>query len=383
MIDSAVLDMDPLCHTLVGGILAEGGLKRHSTLATTTLILGANLPDLDVVSYFGGGDAALHFRRGWTHGVLALVVLPVLLTGLMVGFDRWRRRRGHLGPPVRPGRLLLLAGLAVASHPLLDWLNVYGVRILMPFDGRWLYGDAVFIVDPWLWLLFGGALFLNHSEGARRMAWWSALAVLTTVFVFLGAGPYGWARWLWSAAVAGLIVARLRRRVEPSPAVRGRRARVALAAGAVYALAMVGFTSWAKGEVAAALSAADVEATGDFMVGPDRVHPLVRLAVVPAGDGYRVGSFHAFRRPRLRLAAAALPLRTPRTLDPAVVEAARAAPCVRGMMSWVRYPFYDVETTGDGYLVYILDARYVRGRTRGFGGATVELDRDLKPVGTR
>ncbi len=375
--------MDPLCHTLVGGILADTGLKRHSTLAAATLIVGANLPDLDVLAHFHGRDAALHFRRGWTHGVLALVVLPILLTWLMIGVDRWRRWRGHQGPRVRPGRLLLLAGLAVASHPLLDWLNTYGVRLLMPFDGRWLYGDALFIVDPWLWLLLGGVLFLNHSEGARGVAAWAALAALATAFLFLGAGPYGWARWLWAAAVAGLIVARLRRRQEPSGALRRRRARGALAAGAAYALFMVGWTSWARGEVADALPAAGVEATGDFLVGPDRVHPLVRLAVVPAGEAYRVGSFHPFRRPRLRLAGGALPFVTPPAADPRAVAAARGAPCVRGMMGWIRYPFYEVEATDGGTRVHVLDARYVRGRTRGFGGATVELDRDLKPVAPR
>jgi len=38
-----------------------------------------------------------------------------------------------------------------AHHPTLDWLNTYGMRWLMPFSGRWFYGDAVFIVDPGCW----------------------------------------------------------------------------------------------------------------------------------------------------------------------------------------------------------------------------------------
>ena len=33
------------------------------------------------------------------------------------------------------------------GQPLLDWLNTYGVRFLMPFDGTWFYGDALFIID--------------------------------------------------------------------------------------------------------------------------------------------------------------------------------------------------------------------------------------------
>ncbi|MEM1183312.1 MAG: metal-dependent hydrolase, partial [Acidobacteriota bacterium] len=150
--------MDPLTHTFFGGALAESGLKRRSALATATLMIGANLPDVDVVAYAWGSDAALGFRRGWTHGVLAMAVLPLVLTGLMVGVDRWRRRRdpGAPGVGADPKQLLVLSALAVWSHPPLDWLNTYGVRVLMPFRGDWFYGDALFIIDPWVWLMLGG-----------------------------------------------------------------------------------------------------------------------------------------------------------------------------------------------------------------------------------
>ena len=37
-----------------------------------------------------------------------------------------------------------------------------------------------------------------------------------------------------------------------------------------------------------------------------------------------------------------------------------------------------VEDTGDGYLVYFLDARYVRSAGTGFGSAVVRLDHDLQ-----
>ncbi|MEO1370347.1 MAG: metal-dependent hydrolase, partial [Acidobacteriota bacterium] len=132
--------MDPLTHTFLGGALAESGLKRRSALATATLMLGANWPDVDVISYAWGSDAALGFRRGWTHGVLAMAVWPFVLTLLMLVVDGWlRRRRRDPGPPVDHRQLLLLSALAVWSHPLLDWLNTYGVRVLMPFSGEWFY----------------------------------------------------------------------------------------------------------------------------------------------------------------------------------------------------------------------------------------------------
>jgi len=165
--------VDNITHTLVGVVLAESGLKRASALGTATLALGANLPDVDVAMYFIGSNMdALAFRRGWTHGVVAMVGLPLLLTVIMLGWNRlhrWRRPEGGEGgggPPVNPRGLLALAAIGVWSHPLLDLLNVYGVRLLMPFSERWFYGDALFIVDPWVWLvLLAGLALARRSPG--------------------------------------------------------------------------------------------------------------------------------------------------------------------------------------------------------------------------
>ena len=46
--------IDPICHTLVGAGLARSGLARRTALGTTTLLIGANLPDVDVLAYFWG-----------------------------------------------------------------------------------------------------------------------------------------------------------------------------------------------------------------------------------------------------------------------------------------------------------------------------------------
>ena len=79
--------MDNVCHTLVGLALAEAGLKRRAALGTATLLLGANLPDVDALAYAWGPVTALGFRRGWTHGALAMALWPLLLAGLMLFFE--------------------------------------------------------------------------------------------------------------------------------------------------------------------------------------------------------------------------------------------------------------------------------------------------------
>src|SRR5262245_22854613 len=132
--------MDNLCHTLTGAALGEAGLKRRTSYGNATLMIAANLPDIDVLIFLTG-STGFAFRRGWTRGILAQALLPLVLASVMWGIGRARRR------DVRFGWLLALSYVGVASHVFLDYLNNYGVRLLAPFDWTWFYGDAVFIAD--------------------------------------------------------------------------------------------------------------------------------------------------------------------------------------------------------------------------------------------
>ncbi len=84
----------------------------------------------------------------------------------------------------------------------MDWTNNYGVRLLLPWDGRWFYGDLVFIVDPYLLLVLGGAGFLLTSNTRWRIAGWSLLA-LAIMFVVLRVSPQR------VAGTSGLTAARV------------------------------------------------------------------------------------------------------------------------------------------------------------------------------
>ena len=160
--------MDPVCHTLVGGALAESGLKRRTALGAVTLLLAANAPDVDVLAYLAGPTTALWLRRGLTHGVVAWLVLPLLITGGVLVADRVRRRGGDRQRVV-PSQVLLLAVIGVATHPLLDLLNTYGVRLLMPFSDRWFYGDVLFIVDPWVWTVLAVGILWTRRRVRRAV----------------------------------------------------------------------------------------------------------------------------------------------------------------------------------------------------------------------
>lgn len=167
--------MDNLTHSLVGALIGQAGLKRKTGLAMPALIIGANLPDVDAACFFWlDGVEHLGFRRGITHGPPALLLLPLLLAGGLWSWDRWQAQRGTRPQgrlPVSFKWLYLLAFIGCLTHPALDWLNVYGIRLLEPFSSRWFYGDTLFIIDVWLWALMGFATWFSLRREKRGGEW--------------------------------------------------------------------------------------------------------------------------------------------------------------------------------------------------------------------
>ena len=84
--------MDNFCHTLVGAAVGEAGLKRRTRLGNPTLMIAANLPDIDVLSFLTDTNP-ISFRRGWTHGIIAQLALPVVFAGVMYVIGRQRAPR--------------------------------------------------------------------------------------------------------------------------------------------------------------------------------------------------------------------------------------------------------------------------------------------------
>lgn len=361
--------MDNLAHTLVGASLAESGLKRWTPLGTAALVAGANLPDVDALVSFWGQDAALLHRRGWTHGVLALALQPFLLAGLLLAYDRWvRRRRQPDQPPARLGPLVALSAIAVLSHPLLDWLNNYGVRWLMPFDGRWFYGDALFIVDPWFWAVGAAAPVLAHSATWRGKLGWSLLGLLTSAVVLVP-GMVPWpAKLLWGALVVALVTVRARRdgSLEAS-----RVGQAAVATLALYSLSL-----WVSSRVAEARAADWLRDQGATVLaahaGPLPANPLAWDVIVEVPDAYRFFTIGpGGSSASLVESTAALPRRPP----DAIVQAALSRPGLEGLRGWLRFPSWQVEESASGWRVTIRDVRYARGDRPGLGSQVVEVTR--------
>ena len=182
--------MDNLTHSLVGALLGQTGLKRKTGLAMPTLIIAANIPDIDAVATLLGGHQHLAIRRGITHGPIAMVILPLLLWGAMLWFDAWQTKRGKRPEkrlPVHKGWLLALAYIGCLSHPLFDWFNSYGIRLLEPFSSKWFYGDTIFIIDVWLWIaLIAGVWFSLRRDRKAAINWhYPAVGSLITICAYI------------------------------------------------------------------------------------------------------------------------------------------------------------------------------------------------------
>ncbi|WP_073975659.1 metal-dependent hydrolase [Erythrobacter donghaensis] len=204
--------MDNLTHSLVGAVMGQAGLKKTTGLAMPALIIGANLPDVDAACFFWlEGTEHLAFRRGITHGPPALVLLPLILAGLLWGWDRWQTRRGtrpEARLPVRFGWLYAMAFIGCLSHPFFDWLNVYGIRLLEPFSSQWFYGDTLFIIDPWLWaMLIASVWWSRRREKAGASYRWPAIFGIVATLGYIG--------WNWLTTETAFVVYSINSKVPP------------------------------------------------------------------------------------------------------------------------------------------------------------------------
>jgi inner membrane protein len=245
------------------------------------------------------------------------VGLPFLLTGILLLAHRGSRYLGRArAAEPESKQLLLLSFIAILSHPILDALNTYGMRWLMPFSGTWFYGDTLFIVDPWVWLaLAAGIYFSRRSAGAARLA-------LAAVMLYIG-----------------------------TMALSGRAAR-----------------SIITREIAS-LSGRPVDAV---MAGPVPFDPLVRDFVAEQGDEYQVGTFRWLAEPQVRNGEVK---RYPRSWPshPAFEAAAKTLPA-RRFLGWARFPTFEVDTVRPGeYLVHLVDLRYARGPGGSFGALSIPV----------
>jgi inner membrane protein len=353
--------LEPVTHFLTGACMGRAGLNRKTALATLTLTLAAEAPDLDVLSRFGGPAFGFAHHRGFTHSFLGVPIDAAAVVGFV--YLLWRLRSRKIKDPNLPprwGLLFLYACLAGLSHILLDFTNNYGVRPFWPFSEKWYSWDIVFIFEPIMFtcLLLGlivPALFslIDTEIGARQK------------------GPRG--RIAATAALIAVVSLWTLRDYEHRRAVNALEARTYNGAEPARASAYPDLANPFRWYGV-------VETSNFFALAPvDSLGPEVNPGV--AEDG-------AAEDDKLRILYK--PEETPITL------AAKRSYLGRRYLDWAQYPITQTEmldSPAQGYIVNFQDLRFVQlpslfSRLRGSRdrssrplGAAVQLDRNLRVVG--
>jgi inner membrane protein len=162
-------------------MLSRAGIDRKVARAAPMMMIAANLPDIDAVSFFGGPVAYLQWHRSYPHALVFAPLMALIPPLLFLVFARQRIT------------LWAYAGslIGILSHLALDWTNAYGIRLLLPFSDRWLRLDMTDIVDPWILAI----LFLALAAPALARMVGSEIASRQ-----VKSGPHrGWA---WFALIA-------------------------------------------------------------------------------------------------------------------------------------------------------------------------------------
>jgi inner membrane protein len=203
--------LDNLTHSLVGLFLARSGLKRATPYGTAILVLAANAPDIDVVSWFWGRPTWLHWHRNITHSLPGAPFMALLCVAAVALFGRKQK--------VRWRNAFWIALLGIASHLLLDLTNVYGIRLLLPFSGHWSHLDLTPVVDltiwailllgviaPWFSRLVGSEI--GEAKPDRGNAGWAVAALLLLT-------GYDYSRSIFHARAASMVGDRLYKKLAP------------------------------------------------------------------------------------------------------------------------------------------------------------------------
>jgi inner membrane protein len=161
--------MDSITQAALGAAL--GGAVAGKALGRSAILGGAllgTLPDMDVLIDYGSAVANFSQHRGFSHSLLILFPLAVVLAWV---FHRWR-------PILSYQRWLAFTSLILITHPLLDAFTTYGTQLFWPF-GPPVAINSIFIIDPLYTLPLVFAIIWTLWRPKQVTAAYAGLAVST------------------------------------------------------------------------------------------------------------------------------------------------------------------------------------------------------------
>lgn len=179
--------MDSVSQILLGASIGVAVMGRRTAVWKSALWGGVAglLPDLDV--FIDHGDPILNMirHRAETH---ALLLLGLFSVPMAWGVSRIHRQKQLFG------RWWWALMLALVTHPLLDWMTIYGTQIYQPLTDE-AYGlGSMFIVDPLytLPLLVGVVAALRVKTVGRALSINLGGLALSTAYLAWSAVGQAW-----------------------------------------------------------------------------------------------------------------------------------------------------------------------------------------------
>ena len=164
--------MDPVTHTL-SGIVFGKTFTRDKALFTI-LIVTSLLPDLDMILLIHSKESFLNYHRGITHGILALLILPLIFALI------FKKKHSFF-------KVYAISFTGYALHIFLDLTNQYGTKILSPFYWTSYDLSLTFIVDPYVLLpfLFSLIFKITKAEPKRCPASLNIISIFLSITTHL------------------------------------------------------------------------------------------------------------------------------------------------------------------------------------------------------
>ncbi len=132
--------MDPITHAVVGisvAVLAGEPLALSNPVLIGSII-GAVIPDGDIVMQLKGHHSYLKNHRGMSHSLFAFPIYASLITFAL----------SFMFPDMNLLRVFLFSFFGSVSHAVLDLANTYGARVLWPIFKKRLTFNLLLVYDP-------------------------------------------------------------------------------------------------------------------------------------------------------------------------------------------------------------------------------------------
>ncbi len=175
--------MDNLTHALTGaglvaiahGTAAVSGDPQLAQAVFWGVMIASQAPDLDIVLRLKGNSVYLKHHRGFSHSILAQVLLATIAALAVILFF----------PGVPWLTVWQWSYLAILLHVGLDMLTSYGTKAFWPLSGKMYALDILFIMDLFIIIIFGTGIIIGFTGNTGPLAIFRVVWGLTATYLVL------------------------------------------------------------------------------------------------------------------------------------------------------------------------------------------------------